>query len=46
MDVGIVNKAATMIILKSKGEGRVGESTFLYGDGLGDALSVKMFWLV
>ena len=46
VDVGIINKAATIIIRRCKGEGRVGNSTFLYGDGLGDALSVSLFWLV
>jgi len=25
--------------------GRVGNSTYLYGDGLGDALSVSRYWL-
>ena len=46
MDVGIINKAATIIIRRCRGEGRVGNSTFLYGDGLGDALSVSRYWLV
>jgi len=46
VDVGIVNKAATIIIRRCKGEGRVGKSTSLYGDGLGDALSVSRYWLV
>jgi len=46
VDVGIINKAATIIIRRCRGEGRVGNSTFLYGDGLGDALSVSRYWLV